>query len=316
MNSLTFTIEGDVNVQVTITDNGDGTLRFDIEVLDTTGSIGDLNAIFFDIANDSIADGLIATGDDVSGVNMDQDSVTKVDNYTNMNGEVIKETGKFDAGVQFGSQGIGEDDIRSTSFTLSHETESLSLDDLSLQDFGIRLTSVGEEDGSRDGSLKLGGTSPEVEEPPVDPVHIANDDVLTVSETEAFNEPDADGFIFTDVLDSGDASLLANDTTDGGAYTGNVTAVNGNADISEIVEGSNGGFLLVYADGTVDFSAYGVDGTNTFESLDDGMSEQTTFEYTIEGGDTATLTVIVQGESGDIDGPPPPDDGGGVIIDG
>lgn len=168
MESMTFVIEGEVNVQITVTEMGDGTLKFDIAVLDDTGSIGDLNGIFFDLADDSITDGLSVTGDDVTETAFKADGVTKVDSYVNMNGEVVKEYGKFDAGIQFGTAGIGTDDIRETSFILSSDTGDLSLTDIAEQDFGLRLTSVGEEGGSRDGSLKLGGTAPE-EDPDIPP---------------------------------------------------------------------------------------------------------------------------------------------------
>ena len=289
MSTLTFTLTGDVNVSFTITELDDGTLKFDLAVLDDTGSIGDLNAIFFDLAEGIDPTGLNAIGDDVTGMKFKEDGVTKVDNYTNINGEVVNEYGKFDSGVQFGTAGIGEDDIRETSFILSHSDMPLTIDALLGQDFAARLTSVGEEGGSRDESLKLGGeapTDPDTDPEP-DPVHVANDDVLTVSETETFNTNGT-----TDTLDGNAISVLENDTTDGFEYFGLVEGVNGNpADIGEIVVGSNGGRLIIYDDGTVDFSANG-----DFDHLFDGEVAQTEFTYEIEGGDTATLTVNVWGE--------------------
>jgi len=50
-------------------------------------------------------------------------------------------------------------------------------------------------------------------------VRAANDDVMTVSESETFGD--------ADLLDSGEASVLANDTQNGGAYT-------------DVVDGSDG----------------------------------------------------------------------------
>lgn len=169
MAQTTFTIEGDVNVQVVVTENGDGTLNFQVDVLDETGSIGDLNGLFFDISNDSLVDGLVASGDDVTETAFNANKITKVDGYNNVNGEVAGDYGKFDGGVQFGTQGIGTDDIRSTSFTLSHADQGLTLDDILSQDFAIRLTSVGEEGGTRDDSLKLGGEAPPEADPEIDP---------------------------------------------------------------------------------------------------------------------------------------------------
>jgi hypothetical protein len=60
----------------------------------------------------------------------------------------------FDFGVRLGGPGIGGDDVRVASFTLD-ATEDLTIDMLRGQRFGTRLTSVGTEDGARDGSLKI-----------------------------------------------------------------------------------------------------------------------------------------------------------------
>ena len=174
MSSLTYQISGGgVVVDVTITEV-DGALRFDLQVLEETGTIGDLNALYLDIADESLLAGMAATGDDVTGTVFDADSVKKIDNFTSINGEVLKDLGAFDIGVQIGTQGMAKDDIQSTSFMLSHPDQALTLELFALQDCALRLTSVGEVDGSRDGSLKLGGEvgdlpeEPPVEEPPVE----------------------------------------------------------------------------------------------------------------------------------------------------
>lgn len=301
MSSASFTILGDVNVEIIVTEvidpvTGLTNLEFQVNVLDETGSIGDLNALYFDLADDSLTSSLSVEGVDVTGSVFKVDGVTKVDNYTNMNGEVIQDLGRFDGGIQFGTAGIGDDDIRTTTFTLSSDDTSLSLADFSLQDFGVRLTSVGEVDGSRDGSLKLGGTAPELDGGEILPVAVG--DHLTVMENEIFGP---DNF---DILDSGESSLLANDTFDGGAYTGQLIGINGGDFVlGQMVMGSNGGYLFVSAEGQFDFSASDFLGTSDFAYLNDGETAQTTFEYTIEGGSTALLTVDVLGISGDTGGP-------------
>jgi hypothetical protein len=295
---MNFTIEGQVNVSITITEV-DGALQFDLQVLDDTGQIGDLNAIYFDLFDDSLTDGMSVTGSDVTGTKFKVDGVTKIDNFTNINGEVAKDLGKFDGGVQFGTSGIGTDDIRETSFTLSHETATLSLSDLALQDFALRLTSVGTEDGDRGDSLKLGGSAPEVPEGPMEPTEQANNDTLTVLETANFGRGDT-----FDFLDSGDASILANDLGDcDEAYTGNVATMNGttidptSTQAAPIfIQGSDGGTLMITADGSVNFSTDNLDGTaNTFAGLNDGEQASTFFDYTLEGGSAATLEVVVLG---------------------
>lgn len=304
MNTLTYTLPGDVSCDIVIVENTDGTLTFTITALEDEGTIADLNAFYLDMADDSKAEGLTIVGDDVTGTALEANSVTKVGgSYTNINGEVAKDYGKFDVGVRIGSSGIAEDDIQTTTFTMSHP-DGLSLEDFAMQDFAVRLTSVGNADGDRDGSLKLGGTFPE--EPEEETVNTANNDSMTVSELNDFNELDEFGNPDTDMLDFNETSLLANDTTDGGAYTGSITAVNGqDSAIEQIVYGSDGGRLIVYADGSVDFSAYNDTGTNDFEALNEGDTAITTFDYSIEGGSTATLTVTVEGYEEFV--PPPID---------
>ncbi|CTQ50391.1 hypothetical protein [Jannaschia donghaensis] len=165
MTSYTYQIEGGgVLIDVVVTEENGG-LRFELAVDESTGFTGDLNALYLDIADETLLDGLTIEGSDVTGIRLDEDSVTKVDNFTNMNGEAIKEAGKFDIGVQFGTQGMSTDDIQSTSFFLSHDTETLSIDDFASLDNGVRLTSVGEVDGDREDSLKIVGTA-DVEEVP------------------------------------------------------------------------------------------------------------------------------------------------------
>ena len=291
MTSATFTVTGDVNVSVTITELEGGALQFDLQVLDDTGSIGDLNALFFDLLDDSLTDGLTVTGDDVTGVAFKADGVTKVDNYTNMNGEVIHDLGRFDGGVQFGTSGIATDDIRSTSFVLSHETESLNLSLFSLQDFGVRLTSVGTEDGAREDSLKLGETAPSFDDAP--------NDRLTVTEDELFNEGQPE---VTDQLDSFNFSLLDNDP---GATKVLIESQgmfpDGNAFL-DIIPGSNGGYLILYEDGRVDFSTRIEPGAGDFDYLNDNETAETQFDYTTDNGITATLTVTVTGIGSPGDG--------------
>ncbi|MEQ6249768.1 hypothetical protein ABMC89_12815 [Sulfitobacter sp. HNIBRBA3233] len=284
MATLTFTLEGGVNVAVTITELEGGALQFDLAVLDETGSIGDLNGLFFDLTDASLLDGLVFSGTDVTGTAVKEDGVTKVDGYMNINGDVVNEYGKFDAGVQFGTAGIAGDDIRETSFVLSHESVDLSLDMLSQMDFAVRLTSVGEEDGSRDDSLKIGGTAPEVVEEPEGPVAVAGPDSMTVTTNETFSE-----FGLSDPLDDFVFSVLENDTVDGTPTTGTVVAANGQVfEDFVIVSGSNGGQMQFNSDGTVDFSANG-----DFDHLTGDQTDTTEFTYTTSDGATGTLSVEV-----------------------
>ena len=165
----------DLTVAVTVTER-EGALDVRVTVLDDTGTIGDLNALFLDIADPSLLGGLSATGDDVTGSVFKAGGVTRIDNFTNIAGEVTQEFGKFDLGVQFGTMGIGVDDIRTTTFTLAHDTLDLTLDHLLLMDSAVRLTSVGEEGGAREESLKIGGiVQPLTEGPVVDGPEVGDD---------------------------------------------------------------------------------------------------------------------------------------------
>ncbi len=119
------------------------------------------------------------------------------------------------------------------------------------------------------------------------PDYFANNDTMTVSEDETFNDGGPPDF-----LDGPSISVLENDVLDGFWFENQVENVNGDVgNVGQIVTGSNGGLLIIYPDGTVDFSA-----NDEFEALGDGDVATTEFSYGIEGGDTATITVFVHGE--------------------
>jgi len=58
------------------------------------------------------------------------------------------------------------------------------------------------------------------------------------------------------------------------------------------VEGDNGGFATINADGSIDFDAAG-----EFNALLEGEEAFTSFTYTIQGGEEASVTVKVIGET-------------------
>ena len=282
MSSLTFVIEGEVNTQVTVTEREDGSLQFDVQVLNDTGQIGDLRALFFDIADDSLTSGLSVTGLDVTGSRTAEDGVYLVDSKdTNINGEVIGEYGRFDVGIEFGTAGMSADDIQTTSFILAHDSQVLTLDDILLQEFGLRLTSVGEEGGLREDSLKLGGIA-EVGPDAVD------DDWLATPE----NMP-----IFG-------ANVLVNDTP-GDILA--VSEVNGDSNLvgtacTVTSEGGRTGSLTVNSDGSLIF-----DPLDGFLDLETGQTDTVNATYQVSDGnggfDTASISIVVLGMTGDDDFP-------------
>ena len=160
--SISFVIGGNPSVLVTVTENSNGTLTFDLRVDGgDTGMTADLRGLFFDVAVENPEDLSVSGGDELT--TYDTDDVTNLGGGNNVNG--LAEDGGFDVGISFGTSGIGKDDIQTTSFTLTYPG-GLTLADLSGMDFATRLTSVGEEDGSRDGSLKLAGEAPLIQPDP------------------------------------------------------------------------------------------------------------------------------------------------------
>ncbi|MBD3663021.1 hypothetical protein [Sulfitobacter aestuariivivens] len=185
-----FLIEGEVNVTVTLTELANGELQVDLSVLGAddengTGAIGDLRGFFFNTGNDGLLDAISVTGADVTDSEFDANSVSNLGNGANMNGGGRS---PFDGGVEIGRQGLrGNDDIQETSFILSHP-DGLSIDDFTGEEFGIRLTSVGEEDGPRNGSLKLTGECPDDPPPPVCDDQYALSDVMALFTVEVPDE--------------------------------------------------------------------------------------------------------------------------------
>lgn len=208
----TFTIDGQPPVTVSVVEM-EGRLHFTVTVDTDGGTTADLRGIFFDIANPDLVAGLRVSGSDVTDSAFALDDVSNLGGGCNMKGEADP----FDAGIEIGTQGIGKDDVQSTTFVLSHESMDLSVDLISGQAFGIRLTSVGSVDGSRDGSLKLTGTAEAVASEPdgEPPVAVADELLLSYNAYEQL---------------IGSVDLLANDSdADGDNADLIVTAINGNA---------------------------------------------------------------------------------------
>ena len=129
-----------------------GGVEFSVSVVDDE-VIGDIRAVFFNIADDSLVNKLGVSGDD------------DVTDYAFKANQIDKELGqdanikgggnkyKYDAGVEIGTQGKSKDDIQSTIFTISHATEELDIEDFLNQEFAVRLTSVGDPFGGREDSM-------------------------------------------------------------------------------------------------------------------------------------------------------------------
>ncbi len=280
--SMTFQINdastGGTNpaVFITITENADGTLSFN--VTQAGGIIGDLRGLFFDVNAIGGGDGALASSLSISDasapstLSTGDDSVNNLGNGSNMNGLTSSNgDGGFDAGINIGSAGIGSDDIRSFSFTMGSSARHLTLDDFANVDFGVRLTSVGTLGGTRDDSSKLLETTSAA----ID----AKNDTGDVCE----NETAASGNLLTN-----DANTLAVTTVTASSHGTLGTAV--------LLDNAEGATLTVNADGTWVLNAMDAD------ALSEGEVLTYTFSYSAQStsadqtsSDTAGFTVTVCG---------------------
>jgi hypothetical protein len=140
--SITFEIPGKngshEGVQI-YAEEHDGTIVFTIESLGGD----DLRGFFFHLADESLLDGLEFTNLDplITETRVGLNNVIDMGNGANMHGAVSE---GFDVGLEFGTPGVGHDVVSGPiSFTLSHESQDLTLDDIAHVLFGARMTSSG-----------------------------------------------------------------------------------------------------------------------------------------------------------------------------
>ena len=164
-----------VNVKVTeVTDETTGitSLQFSIDVDEETGVLAEVNGVFFDLGDafgDVEKDSLTVT--DAISISSGEEDISNLGGGINVKGDIVKTYDEFDAGVVVDETGLaGSYETGSYEFTVSSDSGDLFLSDFLGQDFALRLTSVG-EDGSQEGSLKLGTTVPTEPDPeePEDP---------------------------------------------------------------------------------------------------------------------------------------------------
>ena len=135
--------------------------------------IGDIRGVFFHVEPDDtdVLTGLKVVGADVTEFRVGEDAINDLGDGANMkgdggyryedgDGDIIKGH-KYDVGVEIGTQGKATDDIQSTMFIVSNPDFELNLENFADVEFGVRLTSVGFEGGSRNQSSKVFGESPE-----------------------------------------------------------------------------------------------------------------------------------------------------------
>ena len=279
--SQMFIIPGEIATKITITEiKVDGKTALKISVVaDESEQQADLRGLFFDLGKDgqNFLNKLSVMGADVTDSQFKTDSVKDLGNGANLKGAITKKGNGFDGGVEFGTQGIGKDDIDSTMFVLKHASKDL---DISLFDdvrFGVRYTSVGPE-GEREDSLKIAGYSQSTPVAEKDKFKTDEGAKLTgVNILDNDSDPDGDPLEVTDISGG----------TVGSYFT--VTSKDG-----------RDGKVKVEADGSFSFDPDG-----NFGDLNEGEMDKVVLKYQIsdgEGGtDWAKIVVNICGKNADPD---------------
>ncbi|HEX2803190.1 MAG TPA: Ig-like domain-containing protein [Sphingomicrobium sp.] len=179
MRYIDFALDGAaIDIQVHMEEQPDGTI---LVRLTSVGGPIDIRGLFFDVTDPALLSSLQVSGIDITSFQTGDESVMNLGHGVNMHGGGRQ---PFDVGVEFGTAGHGFGMVTSTNFILSSTTGPLTLDLLSLVDFGVRLQGSG-------APPKL------VEIAPAAPDAIADSFDATEDETIVFdvlaNDTDADG---------------------------------------------------------------------------------------------------------------------------
>lgn len=135
---INFVIDGkNQDILVHMEEQLDGSILIRLTV---DGKAADIRGLFFDVRDASLIGDLMVSGANVTSAMFQDEGVMDLGNGVNMHGEA---RGPFDVGVAFGTPGNGKDVVGDTSFVLSSSSGNLTLDDLALIDFGVRLTGGG-----------------------------------------------------------------------------------------------------------------------------------------------------------------------------
>ncbi|MGA0606168.1 VCBS domain-containing protein [Phenylobacterium sp. VNQ135] len=258
-------------VTVKITEVAAGEFRF--EVTQSGAVIGDLRGLFFDVARESLVSGAgtqaavsalqaktqagaVIGSITTAAVADGDDSVTGVGGGDNtMNGAlafngVAQEAKGYDVGLEFGTSGIGKDDVGAVAFTL--KLSGMTLADVAGQDFGVRMTSVGLLGGDRGASVKLTGSA-----------FVAVEDANDTIQGGAQEDTVATGDVLQDTVATLGGGRMTETLTwaslDGGATRlafGQACAL-----------GSTGATIVLNADGTYSIDASGADALSAIQSV-------------------------------------------------
>jgi Ca2+-binding RTX toxin-like protein len=133
MRFINFTMPGQPALRIRLQEQAGGSILATLELDDDP--VADIRALFFDLRDSALIPHLSVTGPDVTDSRFADGSVIDLGQGANVRGVLDP----FDAGIEFGTPGHGRDLIQSTSFVLTSAIGGLTLDDLALVRFGLRL---------------------------------------------------------------------------------------------------------------------------------------------------------------------------------
>ncbi len=292
---------------IRITENADGTVGVNLWI---EGAItGDLRGLFFDLADEALINTLSMTPltDNVStSLVQGNDQVTNLGNGVNMNGLLTDPTltvtkGKlvagaeangYDVGIRIGEAGIGQgDDFQTFDFTLASTARALTLEDFSLVDFAVRITSVGAVGGARDDSNKILEITSQA--------YAARDDAYVVTENDAVS-----GNTLANDLSGGGTVQIIGLENPGAALT--LVSEDGLA-VGHLTRGTDGSFVFDANGADVDRLSAGEELVFTLSHAIENQSEATSFSTDVS---EFRLTVL-----GANDGPVAVDDDAGDVAE-
>jgi hypothetical protein len=145
----------DSTVRVLLDDAGSGQIQVTLEVVE---GVADIRGVFFDLDIDDLLLSGLSAIESPYVTSFDYASVINLGHGSNLNGG--GSPCPCDFGVELGAPGIGKDDLQFVTFVLDHDSVDLDLSMFFEQNVGVRVTSVGYEGDSREGSAKLSGMFP------------------------------------------------------------------------------------------------------------------------------------------------------------
>ena len=104
---MSFTLDGNPGVQVTATESG-GSIQFNLDVIDSELSTGDLRALFFHIAESELSGLTISSASPLlTEWRAAANQILDLDDGANLRGAV---RGGFDVGIEWGTPGTTPDE--------------------------------------------------------------------------------------------------------------------------------------------------------------------------------------------------------------